>query len=119
MKKKPKKPENLTLPGMEARTFPKTAKQVDMSAWKDSPLYKAAIRAETERVQGVLGVKGCSKKCQGCGMTFSPDPAICPIEVFDGYKLGIDLDYDKYDILQRRRSKTESSYPAGGTEGEA
>ncbi len=56
MKKKSKKAENLTFTGMLARTFPNKAKEVDMTAWKDSALFKASVRAELEEIQGTLGV---------------------------------------------------------------
>ena len=123
MKKRQKKAENLTLPDMEARSFPNKAKEVDMSAWKDSPLYKASARVQLEKVQGSLFEKPasfrCERKCPGCGVVFSPDIVCCPIEVFDDYKIGIDLDYDEYDILQRRREKNQSLYPGKGTMGAA
>jgi hypothetical protein len=110
-----RRPENLTFPGMKARRFPDKAKKVDMSAWTDSPLYKASVRAEVEKVQGVLLDKKassrCEQRCPGCGVTYSPDIEHCPIEVFDDYKLGIDLDYDEYDILQRRRERDEGLRP--------
>ena len=118
-----KKPENLTIPGMKARSFPNNVKQVDMSAWKDSPLYKASARAELEKVQGALFEKPtgfrCKRKCPGCGVVFPPDIESCPIEVFDNYKLGIDLEYDEYDILQRRREKDQSLHPGKGGVGTA
>ena len=120
---KKKKPENLMLAGMKARNFPDRMKQVDMSAWKDSPLYKASVRAQLEKVQGSLFEKPasfqCERKCPGCGVVFSPDIEKCPIEVFDDYKLGIDLDYDEYDILQRRREEDQSLYPGKGDMGTA
>ena len=120
---KKKKPQNLNLPIVKARHFPNKPKQVDMSAWKDSPLYKASVRAELEKVQGPLFEKRvsfrCGRKCPGCGVVFSPDIVSCPIEVFDDYKLGIDLDYDEYDILQRRREKDQSLHPGKGDMGTA
>jgi hypothetical protein len=58
-------------------------------------------------------------RCPGCGMAFSPDVESCPIEVFDAYKLGIDLNYDEYNILQRRRAKDRSLYPGKENMGEA
>jgi hypothetical protein len=51
-------------------------------------------------------------------MAFSPDIERCPIEVFDDYKLGIDLDYDEYDI-QRSREKDQSFHPGKEGMGEA
>jgi hypothetical protein len=118
-----KRLENLALPGMKARGFPKTAKQVDMRAWRESPLYKASVRAEVEKVQGALFEKPapyrCDQKCPGCGVAFSPDIENCPIEVFDDYKLGIDLDYDEYDILRRRREKDKSLHPVNEDMGAA
>jgi hypothetical protein len=118
-----KKPENLTIPGMKARSFPNKAKQVDMSAWKDIPLYRASVRAEVEKAQGALFEKPagfrCEQKCPGCGVTFSPSVEICPVEVFDNYKLGIDLDYDEYDILQRRREKDQGLRQGGESMGTA
>ena len=108
---------------MEARSFPNKAKEVDMSDWKDSPLYKASVRAEVEKAQGALFEKParfrCEQKCPGCGVTFSPSLESCPVEVFDDYKLGIDLDYDEYDILQRRREKDQNLYPGKGDMGTA
>jgi hypothetical protein len=118
-----KKPENLTIPGMKARSFPNKAKEVDMSGWKDSPLYKAYLKAQADPVQESLFERKmsfrCERKCHGCGVVFSPDVESCPVEVFDGYKLGVDLGYDEYDILQRRREKDQCLYPGKENMGEA
>jgi hypothetical protein len=118
-----KKPENLTIPGMKARSFPNRAKQIDMSAWKDSPLYRASVKAKVEKGPGPRFERSAcfryERKCPGCGVAFSPDIEHCPIEVFDDYKLGIDLDYDEYDILQRRRERDQSLHPGKREIGEA
>ncbi len=72
------KPKNLAIPGMKAKRFPDKAKQVDMSAWRESPLYKASVRAEVEKVQGAARAllhkgaaaareMGLGKQCCGSG----------------------------------------------------
>ena len=48
------KDRQLTIPGFAARTMPKGKRFVDMSAWKDSPLFKAALAQEKEKVQPKL-----------------------------------------------------------------
>lgn len=40
-----------TFPGMLKREMPKTARVVDMSQWKESPLYRTAIEAERKKSQ--------------------------------------------------------------------
>jgi hypothetical protein len=52
-------------------------------------------------------------------VVFSPDIENCPIEVFDDCKIGIDLDYDGYDILRRRREKDKSLHPVNEDMGAA
>jgi hypothetical protein len=122
---KRKKTQNLNLPIAKTRHFPNKPKPVDMSTWKDSPLHKASLKAQTDIVQKPLFDKKkmcsfrCERKCPGCGVIFSPDVRICPIEVFDAYKLVIDLDHDEYDILQRRREKDQCLYPGKENMGEA
>jgi hypothetical protein len=81
------------------------------------------VRAQLKTVQKSLFEKPawfrCERRCPGCGVVFSPDIEHCPIEVFDHYKLGIDLDYDEYDILLRRREKDRGLYPGKQNLGEA
>ena len=118
-----RRPENLTFPGMKAGGFPNTAKQVDMRAWKDSPLHKASVRSHTKKAEKALFEKlvkyRCDRKCPGCGVAFFPDIEHCPIEVFNDYKLGVDFEYDEYDILQQRREKDQGLHPGKGNMGEA
>ena len=32
----------------------------------------------------------CPKDCPGCGQTFSPNPEVCPVEVFSNWRIGRD-----------------------------
>ncbi|HHX27618.1 MAG TPA: hypothetical protein GX716_01270 [Firmicutes bacterium] len=47
----------------------------------------------------------CAKKCPGCGMIFSPDPAICPLHVFEGWREDVEFadDPEGWQLLQARR----------------
>jgi hypothetical protein len=47
----------------------------------------------------------CRFDCPGCLMTFDPDPETCPIEVFDGWEVGKDLDQEQFDIIQNRKAE--------------
>ena len=47
----------------------------------------------------------CEHDCPGCGMTFSPDVHVCPLEVFDGWEVGVELEPWEIDVLTRRKEK--------------
>lgn len=48
----------------------------------------------------------CLNDCPGCGITFAPDVAICPLTIFAGWELGRDLDIYDFMILEKRRLNT-------------
>jgi len=41
-----------------------------------------------------LSPENCHKDCPGCGMTFPPNPKICPTEVFSDWEIGRDWEID-------------------------
>jgi RNA polymerase subunit RPABC4/transcription elongation factor Spt4 len=48
----------------------------------------------------------CEKNCPGCGMMFSPDPRICPVHAFNGWREDVEFadDPEGWQILQRRKA---------------
>ena len=47
----------------------------------------------------------CEDNCPGCGMTFSPDPSLCPLKVFVGWSFGVELDHSDVEALVIRGAK--------------
>lgn len=59
----------------------------------------------------MMSLAHCIKNCPGCGMTFSPDPSICPLPVFDGWREDVEFadDPEGWAALQARRSSIQSA----------
>jgi len=47
--------------------------------------------------------ENCINDCPGCGMTFAPDVVLCPLNVFDGWEVGRELEPWEWEILKSRR----------------
>lgn len=52
-----------------------------------------------------MSLAHCKEDCPGCGMTFSPDPASCPLEVFIGWKIDVELTPYDAAFLKDRGAK--------------
>lgn len=52
----------------------------------------------------------CADNCPGCGMIFSPDPRICPLRVFEGWREDVEFidDPEGWATLQARRAIEEA-----------
>ena len=48
----------------------------------ETELAEEEAQEEKDQAEAIRPGAGCDKNCPGCGMTSSPDPAICPPEVF-------------------------------------